>query len=459
MAKKNAGKVIQMLSPENYIRKKARSLPIHECLVNEEWQEQGFANLVIARSHTNGNITACIYLVDLYCLGVKDTHYLFNSTRLNYHEKFGGNDKMNFKPISYTLAHNIVYAGLEFAEEYGFIPHKDFTSITRFMLEEDTEDVELIDIECGKDGKPFYVSGPYDDDQKIRKIVAQLEKTAGAGNYDYILPGSDDEYDEEDEEDDEYLDKLEGLSFEEKSDMFLKLESYTEPLNEEETERFIYITNSLFKEFTDTTLVDEYYDEYMDDMDVELTAIEIPDEMLGITKGSVQISELARELFMTIYSEGSKNLKRSRKLLEKFRKETGDIPASYFLEMEMNRDLDSPKFMQNLHSLQEKFPDYSLLRIAYLNARLEKEKVPDEFFEQNYSLQTLFPGRTLLHHVEIFQYLTFITITLFRCDNPSKIEAFQMAYEDIDLIEEEIELLDRFITLAKIHSVHQYLTH
>ena len=31
MANKNKGKVIQMLSPENYIRKKARSLP---CLLN-----------------------------------------------------------------------------------------------------------------------------------------------------------------------------------------------------------------------------------------------------------------------------------------------------------------------------------------------------------------------------------------------------------------------------------------
>ncbi len=31
MAKANKGKVIQMLSPENYIRKKANTLPIFEC--------------------------------------------------------------------------------------------------------------------------------------------------------------------------------------------------------------------------------------------------------------------------------------------------------------------------------------------------------------------------------------------------------------------------------------------
>jgi len=67
MANKNKEKVIQMLSPENYIRKKARSLPIYECWVNTNWEGSGMANIVIARSHTNGNITFCIYLVDLYC--------------------------------------------------------------------------------------------------------------------------------------------------------------------------------------------------------------------------------------------------------------------------------------------------------------------------------------------------------------------------------------------------------
>jgi hypothetical protein len=39
MASKNKGKVIQMLSPENYIKTKARSLPIYECIINADWEE------------------------------------------------------------------------------------------------------------------------------------------------------------------------------------------------------------------------------------------------------------------------------------------------------------------------------------------------------------------------------------------------------------------------------------
>ena len=168
MVKKHAGKIIQMLSPENYIWQKARTLPIYECLVNKDWKENGIASIVLTRNHINGNITTCFYFVDLFCLGIKETHYSFNIPNDEYHEmvdNFYLSDKIR---ISYPLAHNIIFAAIEFAEEYGFKPHKDFTSITRFMLEEDADDIELIEIECGKEGKPFFISGINDSQQKIK---------------------------------------------------------------------------------------------------------------------------------------------------------------------------------------------------------------------------------------------------------------------------------------------------
>ncbi len=191
MAVRNSGKSSQALRPENYIRDRARALPIYECLVSPEWKETGLIHVVVSRTHTNGNITSCIYLVDLYCLGVKDCFYLFNVTLNYYREKM---ETYHFEQISYALAHNIIYSAVAFAEEFGFKPHKDFNSITRFILEEDTEDVELIEVECGKNGMPFYVCGPHDDMKKAGAIIAQLERTAGKGNYEYILPRSDADY-------------------------------------------------------------------------------------------------------------------------------------------------------------------------------------------------------------------------------------------------------------------------
>ena len=56
----------------------------------------------------------------------------------------------------------------------------------------------------GKDGKPFYVSGPYDSPVKSRRIVDTLEKRCGPGGYDYlVLVGGSPGLDFEDEDDDE----------------------------------------------------------------------------------------------------------------------------------------------------------------------------------------------------------------------------------------------------------------
>jgi hypothetical protein len=204
MAGSKKTKVTQLLSPRNYIRQKARLLPIYECKVNAVWQESKMAHIIISRHHSNGNITACMYLVDLMCLGVKDTDYMFNLPLSEYQEIISVfTERSEMVPISYALAHNIVYAGLEFADDYGFSPHEDFSSVTRYMLEEDNEDVELIEIECGRNGIPVYTRSPDDNPAKISRIISKLEKTAGIGNFDIVAFIDEEEMEDLDFDDDE----------------------------------------------------------------------------------------------------------------------------------------------------------------------------------------------------------------------------------------------------------------
>jgi hypothetical protein len=199
------------LSPENYIRQKSRTLPVHECLINNDWESEGLANILISRSHTNGNFTVCTYLVDLKLLGVKDTLHIFNIDEEKYNElkETYYHQFTVVEPISYTLAHNIIFGAVAFAEEFEFKPHKDFTSTTEFFLEEDDDNIELMDLEFGQDGKPLYINGPYDSPAKIDKILQQLERTAGSGNYEFHYMNDDDWDDEEEDgygedEDDAY---------------------------------------------------------------------------------------------------------------------------------------------------------------------------------------------------------------------------------------------------------------
>ena len=154
MSKRKAGKPVT-LSPARYVATRARELPLYKCLLNEDWKEKGMAFILVMRRHKTGNVTSGLFLVDLFALGVKDTYYRFNVSEAEATEMMD-NMSMTFSEADYVLVHNIIYGALAFAEEHGFKPHRDF-ALTVNILEEDTEDIPLMDIEFGMDGQPVFI--------------------------------------------------------------------------------------------------------------------------------------------------------------------------------------------------------------------------------------------------------------------------------------------------------------
>lgn len=174
------------LKPENYIRKHARKLPIYECLIQDDWEVTKFTPMVITRQRTNGNLVSGTYIVDLQCLGVKDTHFIYNIDPYSYREhieQMGVGMNVDFIKIDPNLAFNIIYGAVEFAEDCGFEPHKDFTKVTEYLLD-DVGTIDFVEVRFGgKDGKPFFFAGPFDDSAKI---MATLQKNVGDGNFDFV---------------------------------------------------------------------------------------------------------------------------------------------------------------------------------------------------------------------------------------------------------------------------------
>jgi len=161
-------------SVEAQIRTRARNLPIHQCYINKDWEELQYANLIITRKHTNGNITFGDFIVDLKLLGIVACSYWFNESPLRLNEllKQQGDP---FEECNYTLAHNIIYAGLAFAEDYGFPPDKNFKT-AQYILEVDTDKIPDIEIPLGNNGIPV-LQIPYGESGT--REIAILDKTAG----------------------------------------------------------------------------------------------------------------------------------------------------------------------------------------------------------------------------------------------------------------------------------------
>lgn len=461
MTKNKKGNLVQMLSPENYIRKKARSLPIFECLVAADWEEHGLPTVVIARKHTNGNITACTYMVDLKCLGVKDTSYLFNVSMTEYRDFIDYiNENIELMKVDYALAHNIVLAGVEYADELGFRPFKDYESVTKFMLEEDTDEIELIEIECGRNGKPFYMKGPNEDMAKANRIIAQLEKTVGFGNFDYVLsednlfPKPDIEKDWEVSEEE---DELKDLTFEEKKNTFFTVISSLGNVPVERAKKLMLLTDSMVRDLVDKHLRDQYYDELIDQVDMEVIEDDIPDELLGINFGEKEVKQEWKDRFSSILQLCTDNPKRAEKEINSFKKATNGIPGAYFLELTLLQKEESSAYKKRLEEYNSLFPDYPMIQLLMASSQVMEQENIQNIPGYPFRAETYFVNRDFIHSLELFHFINLHVMVSGAENNISKMAAFTDVIFDLDLPAELEHVLLQTNEMQKFGYLLNYL--
>ena len=467
MAKK--GKTIQMQSPENYIRTRARNLEIDECLINDNWKESGIANVVVTRKHTNGNFTTGIFLVDLYCLGVKDSMYKFNCGETEHREMIDHmNNANNLINIDYVLAHNIVFAAVEYAGDYGFNPCKTFTYLTKYLLEEDTDEIEIIEIECGLNGKPFYFQGIDDNQATINRILKQLERTAGEGNYHFTLASDSfkkqykdslniDDDDDFDYDDDTDNDDSSVFSREEALTLFKDNLDKFDSMDGEEIKLFLLAVDQLFKDFVDDKLVAKFYHELSDDFEFEIETDNLPDALFGLPENTSIDLEPLKDKVLTILEVTKKSISKARQIIDGLKIDFKNIPFIYFLELYSTENASSNGFRQKLDQYTQLFPDYALLKTMSL-AQLSIDNTEKRDNLRLVPLKTLFPGRESLHFVEMQQYLIYAIFTLTSGNEYSKLIAFQQVLDDSDFPIELTAMITNAIISRKINVVHTLLS-
>ncbi|MFZ1791255.1 MAG: hypothetical protein WAT92_23210 [Saprospiraceae bacterium] len=175
----------QPFNLNKYIKEAGRKLAIHETLISSTLMEMGQGIVIVSRIKKNGDILMASFLVDMYCMGVKDIHMQLSTEEVyaTTKDRMIGRTNQVFLSVSPNHAFNLIYGAVEFAEENGFTPIKDFAT-AEFILD-DVESIAYEEIEFGKDGKPFYVSSSYGSDERNLRI---LEKTLGKGNFTYFIP-------------------------------------------------------------------------------------------------------------------------------------------------------------------------------------------------------------------------------------------------------------------------------
>lgn len=216
--KKTSGGAPVKLTPQKYIQTRARKLPFYKCFISDEWEDVGMAIVVVTRQQGGEKLVVGLYLVDVWCLGLKDTHFHFRMDNYEFENEFLPNVYRgnNHEEIDEGFAQNLIYGAIEYAEDLGFAPHKDF-NLTEYILDP-VEGLEVIDIEFGKNGIPHYTAGSNDNVDRILNVLSQ---NVGVGNFHYTIGSQvfvgeedDDDYDDDvydiiKEEDDDFAEEIE----------------------------------------------------------------------------------------------------------------------------------------------------------------------------------------------------------------------------------------------------------
>ncbi len=143
----------------------------------------GLAAVMVARADRSSRVTLCGFLVDVYCLGVKNTlgplTVSSSAVRDRSRRFFGGfPDLPRSAPLE--LAQHLVHGALAYAASLGFEPHEEFLEVEPFLGPAPGP----CPIRFGRDGTPWYIAGPHDN---ARHVIATLDRTVGTGNYQYII--------------------------------------------------------------------------------------------------------------------------------------------------------------------------------------------------------------------------------------------------------------------------------
>lgn len=161
------------------------AVPVYECLMSRSLFDLGIGQVMIARELPMGQIAVVIFLLDVYCLGAKDVMFGVFGTA-EYREKTRFTADGSFEPVAAQTARNLVEGAVEYAQRLGLPPHHDFPLASRIFAGIDPASSDRT-FSYGKDGKPFYVSGPRDTLVKSRRVVAALENACGPGGFDYTV--------------------------------------------------------------------------------------------------------------------------------------------------------------------------------------------------------------------------------------------------------------------------------
>ena len=169
------------------IARAASNGKIIECVLGDSsaHEDKGMVTISLVRSGPQGCVVWACFMVDLWCLGVKDCFAKLLPLAEYYDYVEGMSDQIHVSLIRPEQAHAIVKGGIDYSHSLGLNPHPDCHKIMSIWNGIPVGELP-IGWSFGRNGRPCYIVGPFDDIHKQTYIQNVLLETVGEDGFDLI---------------------------------------------------------------------------------------------------------------------------------------------------------------------------------------------------------------------------------------------------------------------------------
>ncbi|HVX60123.1 MAG TPA: hypothetical protein VHC19_05975 [Pirellulales bacterium] len=150
-------------------------------------RDEGLGQVMLARDLGADRVGFACFLIDVYCLGVKDVFFdvvskgeYVNSLRGKLARKY------EIEQETPEFIRKLVEDSVSFARSLGLEPHADYERARVIFGDIDASACSEV-FEFGRDGKPCFISGPNDTPARCTRIIRTLTENCGEDNFDVVL--------------------------------------------------------------------------------------------------------------------------------------------------------------------------------------------------------------------------------------------------------------------------------
>lgn len=161
-----------------------------DCTVSRALFEKGIGQVVFSRKLAPDAIAVGVFLLDVFCLGVKDA-FLRVVSRIYYEGMLVHMEDRNPQEArNPEYVCKLVTEAVRWSTALGFRPHPDFLTAETVFGDIDPAACGETFV-FGQDGKPFYIQGPHDSPTRAALIMRTLEERCGRDGFKFILVQED----------------------------------------------------------------------------------------------------------------------------------------------------------------------------------------------------------------------------------------------------------------------------